>query len=279
MKATNLRGSGIGLRSEHYQTILDSKPDVPWFEILTDNYMGAGGLPLYYLEKIREYYPVSFHGVGLSLASADSVNEQYLSKLKQLIQRYQPSQVSDHLAWVSAGHHYAHELMPFPYTTEALDLIADKINKVQDYLGQVLVVENPSSYLDFNIAEMTEWEFLQKLVDKTDCGLLIDVNNVYVSAQNNGFDANEYLKNIPLNHVKEIHLAGYEDRGSYLYDTHGYRIHDEVWSLYKTALGYFGQIPTLIEWDNDIPEFEVLIEEADKAQYHLDQLSHLEKTA
>ena len=140
-------------------------------------------------------------------------------------------------------------------------------------------MENPSSYLDFNITEMTEWEFLQKLVDKTDCGLLIDVNNVYVSAQNNGFDANEYLKNIPLNHVKEIHLAGYEDRGSYLYDTHGYRIHDEVWSLYKTALGYFGQIPTLIEWDNDIPEFEVLIEEADKAQYHLDQLSHLEKTA
>ncbi|MFW2372936.1 MAG: DUF692 family multinuclear iron-containing protein, partial [Gammaproteobacteria bacterium] len=156
MKATNLRGSGIGLRSEHYQTILDSKPDISWFEVLTDNYMGAGGLPLYCLEKITEYYPVSFHGVGLSLASTDPVNNKYLSKLKQLVQRYQPSQVSDHLAWVSAGHHYVHELMPFPYTTEALYQIADKINKVQDYLGQVLVVENPSSYLDFNITEMTE---------------------------------------------------------------------------------------------------------------------------
>jgi len=279
MKATDLKGAGIGLRSEHYQTILESKPDVPWFEALTDNYMGAGGLPLYHLEKIRDNYPLSFHGVGLSLASTDPVNKKYLTRLKQLIDQFQPSQVSDHLAWVSTGNHYVHELMPFPYTNEALDIIADKINQVEDYLGRSLIVENPSSYLDFTIAEMMEWEFLQKLVDKTDCGLLIDVNNVYVSAQNNGFDANEYLTNISVEHVKEIHLAGYENRGSYLYDTHGYCIHDEVWSLYKTALLHFNHVPTLIEWDNDVPEFEVLQQEAAKAQFHLDQLTVLEKSA
>lgn len=279
MKATNLKGAGIGLRSEHYQIILDSKPDVPWFEVLTDNYMGAGGLPLYHLEKISEDYLLSFHGVGLSLASTDPVNQKYLSRLKQLIEQFQPKQVSDHLAWVSTGNHYVHELMPFPYTEEALNIIADKINRIEDYLGQILIVENPSSYLDFTITEMTEWEFLQQLVDKTSCGLLIDVNNVYVSAQNNGFDANEYLSNIPVDHVKEIHLAGYEDRGSYLYDTHGYRIHDEVWSLYKTALLHFSQVPTLIEWDTDLPAFEVLQQEARKAQFYLDQSTALEKSA
>jgi len=279
MKATDLRGAGIGLRPEHYQTILKSHPDVPWFEVLTDNYMGAGGLPLYHLEKIRELYPVSFHGVGLSLASTDPVNSKYLVKLKQLIEQFQPSQVSDHLAWVSTGNHYAHELMPFPYTVEALAMISDKINRVQDYLGQSLMVENPSSYLGFCIDEMPEWEFLQQLVNHTDCGLLIDVNNVYVSAQNNGFDANEYLRNIPVEKVKEIHLAGYEDRGSYLYDTHGYCIHDEVWSLYQTALVFLGQVPTLIEWDNDIPGFELLQQEAAKAQIYLDRLTDLEKIA
>lgn len=279
MKATTLKGAGIGLRSEHYQTILNEKPDVPWFEVLTDNYMGAGGLPLYHLEKVCELYPISFHGVGLSLGSADPVNKNYLNKLKLLIDRFQPIQVSDHLAWVSVNNHYAHELLPFPYTQQAINLIADKINQVQDFLGRALIVENPSTYLDFNISEMPEWEFILKIVDKTNCELLIDVNNIYVSANNHGFDCIEYLSNIPHQQVKEIHLAGYEDRGTHLYDTHGYCIHDEVWALYEQALFYFGEKPTLIEWDNDIPGFDVLQQEADKAQAYLDNLTFVGKRA
>ena len=279
MKATTLQGAGIGLRAEHYQTILDNTPDVPWFEVLTDNYMGAGGLPLYHLQKIREHYPLSFHGVGLSLASTDPVNMQYLVKLKQLVERFQPEQISDHLAWVSTGNHYAHELMPFPYTEEALTMISTKICFIEDFLGTQLIVENPSSYLDFNMADMTEWEFLQQLVSNTDCGLLIDINNVYVSARNNHFSASEYISNINPGQVKEIHLAGYEDRGSYLFDTHGHRIHDQVWSLYKIALQQFNHTPTLIEWDTDIPAFEVLQQEAEKARYYLNELQLLEASA
>ena len=279
MKANRLRGAGIGLRSEHYQLILDSKPAIPWFEVLTDNYMGAGGLPLYYLEKFSQHYALSFHGVGLSLASTDAINMKYLQKLKALIDRFQPLQVSDHLAWVSIGQHYAHELMPFPYTREALDLVSDKIHRIQDYLGRQLIVENPSSYLDFNISQMPEWDFLQRLVERSGCGLLIDVNNVYVSARNNRFDAEAYIGNIDPAHVKEIHLAGYEDRGTYLFDTHGYRIHDSVWSLYSMALQRFGSIATLIEWDNDIPGFDILMQEASKAQTCLDNIAALEKSA
>ncbi len=280
MKATQqISGAGIGLRTQHYQTILESRPDVPWFEVLTDNYMGAGGLPLYHLEQVRDIYPISFHGVGLSLGSADPVNLKYLTKLKQLIERYQPEHVSDHLAWVSLNNHYAHELLPFPYTQEALSLISEKINTVQDYLGRALIVENPSTYLDFNYSEMPEWQFIQEIVNKTGCDLLMDINNIYVSAMNHNFNPLEYIANIPCQHVKEIHLAGYEDKGTHLYDTHGYRIHKEVWSLYEKALTYFKATPTLIEWDTDIPDFSVLLEEADKAQLYLNKYEQQEQYA
>ncbi len=279
MKATTLKGAGIGLRSEHYQSILENQPNTPWFEVLTDNYMAEGGLPLYHLEKVREHYPISFHGVGLSLGSTDPLNMKYLEKLKRLIERFQPEQVSDHLSWVSVNNHYAHELLPFPYTGEAINIIAKKINQVQDYLGRRLIVENPSTYLDFNCSEMSEPEFIIELINATDCELLMDVNNIYVSASNHHFDAEHYIKQIPADKVKEIHLAGYEDRCTHLYDTHGSRIHDEVWALYEKALHNFGDAPTLIEWDSDIPAFNVLQEEAAKAQTYLDQLAALEKSA
>jgi len=280
MKATqSLNGAGIGLRSQHYQTILKNKPDVPWFEVLTDNYMGAGGLPLYHLEQVRNNYPISFHGVGLSLGSADPINMKYLSKLKQLIKRYQPVHVSDHLAWVSIHNHYTHELLPFPYNHEALEIVSDKINHVQDFLGQALIVENPSTYLGFNNSEMAEWNFIQEVVNRTGCELLIDINNIYVSASNHGFNPVEYISSIPKQRVKEIHLAGYEDRQTYLYDTHGYSIHDVVWDLYEVALSYFDATPTLIEWDNDIPGFDILLNEANKAQNYLNQSKIQQKIA
>jgi len=280
MKATqSLQGAGIGLRSQHYQTIFETKPDIPWFEVLTDNYMGAGGLPLYHLEKVRNNYPISFHGVGLSLASTDPLNTQYLSKLKQIINRFEPTHVSDHLAWVSVNNHYTHELLPFPYTREAINLIADKINIVQDFIGQSLIVENPSTYLEFNHSEMPEWIFIQEIINETGCKLLIDINNVYVCAINHGFNPIEYISNIPQQHVSEIHLAGYEDRETHLYDTHGYQIHDEVWNLYEIALSYFDSKPTLIEWDTDIPDFKVLQNEARKAQIFLNQIQHQEQYA
>jgi len=278
MKATTLTGAGIGLRTEHYQTILENRPGTPWFEVLTDNYMGAGGLPLHNLEKICEHYPVSFHGVGLSLGSIDPVNKPYLHQLKQLAERFKPVQISDHLAWVSMNNHYAHELLPFPYTGEALQVIGDKINQIQDYLGCSLLVENPSTYLAFNCSEMTEPEFIHELIDKTDCDLLMDINNVFVSAKNHGFSAHDYIRQIPGHKVKEIHLAGYEDRQTYLYDTHGHTVRDAVWDLYKEALLQFGEIPTLIEWDTDIPSFKVLQQEAEKAQRLID-LYALEKSA
>ena len=266
MKTTQLTGAGIGLRSEHYQTILENRPDTPWFEVLTDNYMVAGGLPLYHLEQVCEHYPMSFHGVGLSMGSADPINKTYLHK-------------SDHLAWVSLINHYVHELLPFPYSREAVEIIGDKINQVQDYLGRPLLVENPSSYLAFNCSEMTEPEFINALIARTDCELLMDINNVFVSASNHDFDANEYIQQIPADKVKEIHLAGYDDRGTYLYDTHGHRVHDSVWELYENALLQFGETPTLIEWDTDIPSFDILQQEADKAQRIIDSLHTLEKTA
>ena len=279
MKATQLTGAGIGLRPEHYQTILENRPNTPWFEVLTDNYMVAGGLPLYHLEQVCEHYPMSFHGVGLSMGSADPINKTYLHKLKQLAERFNPVQISDHLAWVSLNNHYAHELLPFPYSREAVEIIGDKINQVQDYLGRPLLVENPSSYLAFNCSEMTEPEFINALIARTDCELLMDINNVFVSASNHDFDANEYIQQIPADKVKEIHLAGYDDRGTYLYDTHGHRVHDSVWELYENALLQFGETPTLIEWDTDIPSFDILQQEADKAQRIIDSLHTLEKTA
>jgi uncharacterized protein len=262
---TNIEGAGIGLRSQHYQTILSTLPSINWFEVLTENYFGDGGLPLHHLEKIREHYPITLHGVGMSLGAAQFPVEAYLTKLKRLIERFEPAFVSDHLAWVSVDGKYLHELLPLPYTKEALQNFVNNVDRAQEYLGRQLLIENPASYLGFNNSEMSEWEFLLEVVQQTGCELLIDVNNIYVSANNHGFDAHQYIDALPADKVREIHLAGYEDQKDYLFDTHGQRIHQPVWQLYQYALKYLGPVPTLIEWDTDIPSFDVLMDEANKA--------------
>ena len=264
--ATTIEGAGIGLRSRHYREILDTRPPIPWFEVLSENYFGAGGLPIYHLESIREHYPVTLHGVGMSLGSADPLNFDYLARLKELAERIEPAYISDHLAWISIDGRHVHDLLPLPYTQEALAHFADRVVQVQDYLGRRLLIENPSSYMVYNIADMTEWEFLRELVARADCDLLFDVNNVYVSGRNHGFDPVEYLHALPADRVREIHLAGYEEHDDYLFDTHGYRVHPPVWDLYRETIRRLGPVPTLIEWDNDIPAFEVLADEAGKAQ-------------
>lgn len=269
--SASINGAGVGLRSAHYQTVLETLPDVPWFEALTDNYMGNGGLPLYYLEKIREHYPITFHGVGLSLGSLDPLDNQYIQKLKERIKRYQPSLVSDHLCWSSYDGVHGNDLFPMPYSQEALNHMVGRIQQVQDALGQRIVVENVSSYVTFQSDEMTEWEFLSEVVKRADCDLLCDVNNIYVSARNHQFDPIEYLKALPHDRIREIHLAGYEDEGTHLLDTHGEAVHPPVWDLYQKAIELIGPVATLIEWDNNIPAFETLHLEAKKAAQILEQ--------
>lgn len=265
-----IRGAGIGLRSCHYRDILDTRPSIPWFEVLTDNYLGAGGLPLQQLERVRADYPLVLHGVGMSLGSADALDLGYLARLKQLIERIEPAWVSEHLAWSSVDGQHLHELLPLPCTHEALDHFANRLNQAQEILGRRLLIENPSSYLCFTHSEMSEPELLSALVARTGCGLLLDVNNAYVSAVNHGWDASDYLRALPAAHIREIHLAGYEEHAGYLFDTHGYRVHDPVWALYTRAIQHFGPIPTLIEWDTDIPPWQVLAAEAARAQRILD---------
>lgn len=264
--SNSIDGAGLGLRSNHYQEIFETQPDVPWFELLSDNYMAAGGLPIQRAEKIRQNYPVTLHGVGMSLGSADPLNFEYLKRLKHLADRLQPTFVSDHIAWVSVAGQYTHDLLPLPYTQDTLQHLVNRIQQVQEYLGRTILIENPSSYLTFASSDMPEADFIKQLCISSGCELLLDVNNVYVSAQNHGFDAADYLAALPAEKVKEIHLAGYEEVPGYLFDTHGYQVREPVWQLYKIALEYFGSVPTLIEWDTDVPEFSTLLGEAKKAE-------------
>ncbi len=271
--SNSIQGSGLCLRSCHYQEILSKKPQIAWFEVLSDNYINSQGLPLSYLEKIRQDYPVTLHGVGMSLGSTDPLNLEYLAHLQRLAKWLEPAYVSDHLAWISVNGKYLNELMPLPYTEAILEHVSDRIKQAQDFLERRILIENPSSYLTFKHSTMPEWVFVQELLEQADCNLLLDVNNLYVSAINCGFDPLDYLSSIPVRRVKEIHLAGYQERPDYLFDTHGYRVHQPVWQLYQQALEYFGPLPTLIEWDTDIPALEVLIEEASKASEQLTKVS------
>lgn len=266
-------GAGIGLRSQHYQYILDNKPGIPWVEALTENYMGEGGTPLHYLEKICQHYPLTLHGVGMSLGSTDPLNMDYLKILKKMVNRYQPLLVSDHLSWVSFKNHYAHELLPFPYNNETLKHVAERVSFVQDYLGQAILIENPSSYMSFTDNDISEWDFINELTHSTGCKLLLDINNVYVSASNIGLNAEKYIELIDKDSIEEIHLAGFEDRGTHLYDTHGSKVDLNVWALYEKLIKLKGPVASLIEWDTDIPEFSILQSEAKKAQVILDQHS------
>lgn len=260
-----IAGAGLGLRSQHIDEVLLTQPDVPWFELLTDNHMAPGGLIPIQLEAIRGDYPITFHCVGMSLGGTDPLDMEYLRGVKTLIERYQPSLVSDHLCFSQHAQHNYHDLLPLPYNEETLQHFSERITQVQDILGIRILVENVSSYLTYQSSTISEAEFIAELLSRTDCDLLLDINNVYVNAVNHGFSASDYLQKIPMQRVREIHLAGYEDRDTYLLDAHNNRVSAPVWELYEQVISEYQNIPTLIEWDNDIPPFAVLREEADVA--------------
>jgi len=268
--------AGIGLRAPHHRQVLASPPNVGWLEVHSENFFGPGGEPLRVLEAVRARYPISLHGVGMSLGSADELSRPHLRKLKTLVERIEPASISEHLCWSSIGEHYLNDLLPLPYTRAALDHVCARIGRVQDFLGRQLLIENVSSYLRFAGAEMTEWDFVVEVSRRSGCGILLDVNNIYVSARNHGFRAQDYLGAIPVERVGEIHLAGYEQEGDLLIDTHSRPVYAPVWQLYAETLGRFGPMPTLIEWDNDIPELSVLVGEADKAQRLLDAATEVQ---
>jgi uncharacterized protein len=262
--------AGIGLRSPHYQQVVEEQPAVAWFEVHSENFFCAGGEMLRILEQVRRDYPLSLHGVGLSLGSSDRLNQSHLDQLKNLITRAQPALVSEHLCWGAVDGRYLNDLLPLPYTEEALDLMTERVQAAQTFLGRQLLIENVSSYLSYTHSTIPEWEFIAALAARSGCGILLDVNNIHVNAVNHGFDAHAYLRAIPREHVKEIHLAGFTAKQGLevelLIDTHSRPVADAVWLLYAEALAHCGPVPTLIEWDQDIPQLAVLMSEADKAQ-------------
>ena len=267
--------AGLGLKPQHYIEILDKTLDIGWFEVHTENYMGAGGSPHFYLEKIRQDYPLSMHGVGLSLGSADGLDLEHLSGIKKAIDRYQPALVSEHISWSVANGVYLNDLIPIPYTPEALQIICDNVDQVQNFLGRQILVENPSSYLMYKSNTLKEPDFINEILAKTGCGLLLDVNNVYISCQNHGWDARDYLSRIKSESVMEIHLAGHSTkkwRGkTMLIDDHGSNVCNDVWKLYDFTLSLMGPKPTLIEWDTNIPSLMTLEQEAERANCLLNE--------
>ena len=264
--AAAISGVGLGLRAPHFSTILETRPAVPWFEVLIDNYFCRGGQVLDRLSAVRQDYPITFHSVGMSLGSSDPLNQAYLTRLRELITVFEPVYVSDHLCWSSIDGRYLHDLLPLPYEEAVIAHVADRIQRVQDFLRRRLLLENVSSYLHYRTSVMQEWEFLLRIVERADCDILLDINNIYVSAYNHDFDPQEYLAAVPAGRVKEFHLAGYEDQGSHLLDTHGEAVHPPVWELYRQAVAAIGPVPTLVEWDNNIPAFDVLVAEGQKAE-------------
>jgi uncharacterized protein len=271
-EANPLEGVGVGLRSCHYNYILNNKPKIPWFEVLSDNYLMAGGPQLAYLEAIRANYPVAMHSVGMSIGSTDELNWDYLKKIKNLIDHINPTIVSDHLCWISIDGSYLHDLLPLPYIEEAIDHVVHRIEKIQEFLGTRILIENVSSYLEYKMSMMTEWEFLNTIANRADCWILLDVNNVYVSSSNHNEDPYQFIQNIDSKRVKQYHLAGFTDKEKYLFDTHSEPIHQSVWLLYQETLKNVGNKPTLIEWDGEIPKFTKLIEECRKAQIIMDKI-------
>ena len=265
MSVKTLSSCGIGLRFQHVDQILAEKPPIAWLEALTDNHLQTNGVQQEYLCEIAEYYPVTLHGVGLSLGSLEALDVDYLQKLRYLIQQVNPVYVSDHLCWTHAHGFYSHDLLPMPYNESTLLHSVQRIQRVQDYLGRQLVVENVSSYLQYQASDLTEWEFINAIADESGCGILLDVNNIHVNAFNHGFDAAVYLNAINPQHVKQVHLAGHEHRGTHILDTHGSAINGDVWCLYAKAIQRFGALPTLIEWDQNIPPLATLLAEAAKA--------------
>jgi uncharacterized protein (UPF0276 family) len=263
--------AGIGLRSPHYRALLDTLPPLAFLEVHSENFFGDGGQPHWFLEQLRQHYALSLHGVGLSLGTTDELSATHLGKLKKLITRYEPTLVSEHLCWGAVGGRHTNDLLPLPYTEEALKLMCRHVDQVQIFLGRQILVENVSSYLQFSHSTIPEWEFVAQVAQLTGCGLLLDVNNIYVNAANHEFSAMDYLRAIPHEAVQEIHLAGFDDNGQCLIDTHGRKVSDEVWQLYAEAIALMGRKPTLIEWDADIPTLDVLLAEATYADTILAQ--------
>jgi hypothetical protein len=259
-------GFGLGLRPTHYATILNESPAVDWFEIISENYLVPGGRPLHYLDRIRERYPMVMHGVALSIGTHDPLNREYLKQLRALAKRIEPRWISDHLCWTGAHGLNAHDLLPLPYTEEALIHVAARVGEVQDFLGRRILLENVSSYVSYPESEMSEWEFLREIAGRADCLILLDINNVFVSSVNHEFDPHAYLNAIPLERVWQFHLAGHRNHGDYIIDTHDEPVIDPVWELYEAAVRRFGRVSTMIERDDNIPPLAELLAELDRAR-------------
>ncbi len=262
-------GFGLGLRPVHYGDVLGSAPGtlaVDWFEVITENYLVGGGRPLAVLDRVRERWPVVMHGVSLSIGGVDALDEDYLRRVRELARRCEPEWVSDHLCWTGMDGVNLHDLLPLPYTAEALDHVAPRVHAVQEALGRPLVLENVSSYVEYAHADFTEWDFLAELVRRTGCGLLLDVNNVYVGSRNHGYDARRFLDGIPVGAVCQFHLAGHSDLGTHVIDTHDAPVCEAVWSLYEYAVRRFGPVPTLLERDDAIPPLAELTGELGRAR-------------
>ena len=263
---TTISGFGLGLRPRHYGAILRTNPRVDWFEALTENYMVPGGRPLHFLDRIRERYPIALHGVSLSIGGTDVLNRDYLGRLKALALRVEPAWISDHLCWTGVAGRNLHDLMPLPYTQEALAHVVARVRQVQDFLGRRILIENVSSYVAYAASSLTEWDFLAELARTADCGILLDINNIYVSAFNHGYDARHFLDAMPARRVRQIHLAGHSHRGDLIIDTHDAKVIDPVWDLYADAVARFGSVPTMIERDDRIPPLPQLVRELDYAR-------------
>jgi uncharacterized protein len=260
-------GHGIGLRRQHFGHLLENPVEgVDWFEIITENFFEPGGRPWAVLEKVRSQVPVVLHGVSLAIGNTAPIPEDYYHALETLIRRAEPAWISDHLCWGGHGGHNSHDLLPLPYTEECLRHVISRVQHVQDRLGRQILLENPSSYLTFNASTLTEWEFLKHVAEEADCGILLDVNNVFVSARNHGFDAHEYIAAIPGDRVGQIHLAGHTDHGKFVLDSHIGPIPDPVWELYAYALQRMGPKPTLVEWDDEVPHLDIVAAESARAR-------------
>jgi uncharacterized protein (UPF0276 family) len=261
-----LLGHGVGLRTKHFAEYLAAPPPVDWVEAISENFLAPGGRPVAVLEKVRRDVPVVLHGVSLSIGSIDPLSESYLGDLAALARRVEPAWISDHLCWGSHGGRYAHDLWPLPYTEEALGHVVARVARVQEALGRQILLENVSSYVAFRESELPEWEFLAEVARRADCGILLDVNNVFVSARNHGFDPHAYLAGVPADRVGQLHLAGHSDKGRYLLDSHDHEVPAAVWDLYRETVRRVGPVSTLVEWDDHIPPLERLVEESRRAE-------------
>jgi hypothetical protein len=259
-------GFGLGLRTDHYETILAGRPPVDWFEIISENYLVPGGKPIHYLDRVREHFPLVMHGVSLSIGGTDPLDRDYLRQLKGLAARVEPRWISDHLCWTGLHGTNMHDLLPLPYTEEAIAHVAARVDQVQEYLGRRILLENVSSYVSYRESQLSEWEFLGAVADRADCLILLDVNNIYVSSFNHGFDPLAYLDGVPAARVQQIHIAGHTNHGAYIVDTHDQPVIDPVWELYAEALRRVGPVSTMIERDDNIPPLAELLAELDRAR-------------